>query len=78
MLILGVKKQQEYIAKNYAHIKHYKLYMQKGSKSILAQMNKLAGEGNRKIVQIKLLCFIFYFMVIECWNMSPCMSFSKV
>ncbi len=75
---LGVKKRQKYTAKNCAHMKNYKLYMQRGSKSILAQMNRLAGEGNQNIVQMKLLCFIFCLMVIQCWNMSPCMSSSRV
>ncbi len=46
----GVKKGQEYTAKDYSHKKNYKLYMWKGSKSILAQLNRLAEEGNRKIV----------------------------
>ncbi len=41
-------------------MKNYKLYMQKGSKSILAQMNRLVGEGNWKIVQMKFLFHILF------------------
>lgn len=78
MLNLGLKKRQKYTTKNCAHMKNYKLYLHRGSKSILAQMNRLAMKGNQKIVQMKLLYFIFCLMVIQCWNMSPCMSSSKV
>jgi hypothetical protein len=34
--------------------------MQIGSKSLLAQVNKLVGEGNWKIVQMKFLFHILY------------------
>jgi hypothetical protein len=44
----------------------------------IAQWNRFAGEGNRNIVQMKLFCFIFCLMIIQCWNISPCMSSSRV
>jgi hypothetical protein len=47
---LGVKKGGEYIAKEYAHLKNMKLYAKRGSKSVLIQVNKPIGEGNRKVV----------------------------
>ncbi len=50
---LGVKKGWEYIAKDYAHLKNMKLYAQKGSKSILTQVNKPTKEGSKRIIQMK-------------------------
>jgi hypothetical protein len=50
MLSLGVKKGGEYIAKDCAHMKNMKLYAKRGSKSILVQVNRPIGEGNRKTI----------------------------
>ncbi len=57
---LGVKKGGEYIAKNCAHMKNMILYVQKGSKFVLAQINRLAGEGNKKVVQVKCIFHVLF------------------
>jgi hypothetical protein len=60
---LGMKKGGKYIAKDCAHLKNMKLYAQRGSKSILAEVNNLMGEGNPKMVPMKTLfhvsCLMF-------------------
>jgi hypothetical protein len=60
MASLGVKKGGEYIAKDYAHLKNMKLYAQKGSKFVLAQVNKPIKEGNRKVVQMKCIFHVLF------------------
>jgi hypothetical protein len=55
----GMKKGGEYIAKDCAQLKNMKLYAQRGSKSILAKMNNLMGEGNQIIVPMKTLFHVF-------------------
>jgi hypothetical protein len=74
---LGVKKGVEYIAKDYAHLKNTKLYVQRGSKYILDQVNKLAGEGNRNFIQMKCI-FHVCLMVVPHWSLNHSMNFSKV
>ncbi len=53
--MLGVKKDGTYIVTYCAHLKKMILYAQRGPKSILTQVNKPMGEGNRKMVQMKAL-----------------------
>jgi hypothetical protein len=55
LLRLGVKKGGTYIAIDCAHLKNMRLYAQRGPKLILTQINKHAGEGNQKMVQMKAL-----------------------
>ncbi len=43
-----MKKGGIYIAKDCAHLKIMKLYVQRGHNSILAQVNKLVNEGIEK------------------------------
>jgi hypothetical protein len=59
LLRLGVKEGGTYIAIDCAHLQNMKLYVQRGPKSILTQVNKLVGEGNRKMVQMKALFHVF-------------------
>jgi hypothetical protein len=60
MLKLGLKKGQEYIAKDCTHLKNLRLYVHRGSKSILVQVNRLVGEGNWKIVQMQSIFHVLF------------------
>jgi len=60
---LGLKKGQEYTTKDCAHLKNMRLYTQRDSKSILAQINRLAKERNKKISQMK---SIFHILLHGC------------
>ncbi len=53
------KKGGTYIAKDCGHLKNITLYAQKVPKWILTQVNKLVGEGNWKMVQMKILFHVF-------------------
>ncbi len=55
-----MKKGQEYIAKDCRHLKNLRLYAHRGSKSILVQINRLVGEGNWKIVQMKSIFHVLF------------------
>ncbi len=48
LLRFGVKNGGIYIAKDCAHLKNMKLYVQRGPNSILVQVNKLVNEGIEK------------------------------
>ncbi len=55
-----MKKGGEYIAKDYAHLKNMKLYAHKGSKFVLAQVNRHIGEGNKKFIQMKCIIHVLF------------------
>jgi hypothetical protein len=55
---LRVKKGEEFIAKDYAHLQNMKLYAQRGPKSVLVQVTQHVGEASRKIIQMKTLFHI--------------------
>jgi hypothetical protein len=54
-----MKKGGKYIAKDCGYLKNIKLYAQKGSKLILAEVNNPMSEGNRKMVPTKTLFHAF-------------------
>ncbi len=68
-----VKKGGTYIAKDCGHLKNMRLYAQRGPKSNLTQVNKPMVRVIKKWFKWK-LCSVFSPMVIQCWNMKPCMS----
>ncbi len=41
-----MKKGGTYIAKDCGHLKNMRLYVQRGPKLVLTQVNKVVGEGN--------------------------------
>jgi hypothetical protein len=55
----GEEGQDLHVVINCAHLKNMRLYAQRGPKSILTQVNKLVGEGNWKMVQMKTLFHFF-------------------
>jgi hypothetical protein len=56
--ILGVKKGGEYIAKDCAHLKNMKLYVQRGLHSIFTRITTPISEESRKNVQMKTLLHV--------------------
>ncbi len=54
-----MKKGENYIAKDCAHLKNMKLYALRSSKSILAEVNNPMGERNQKMVPMKTLFHVF-------------------
>lgn len=68
-----MKKGGTYIAKDCGHLKNMILYAQRGPQSVLTQVNKLMGEGNWKLVQMKVLFHVFTHGC-PMLNMKPCMN----
>ncbi len=69
----GMKKGGEYIVKDCAHSKNMQLYAQRGSNSILPEMNNPMGEGNQKMVPMKTLFHVFVHGCLM-FNYEPCMN----
>jgi len=69
----GMKKGGEYIVKDCAHSKNMQLYAQRGSNSILPEVNNPMGEGNQKMVPMKTLFHVFAHGCLM-FNYEPCMN----
>ncbi len=59
LLKLGVKRGETYIITECAHLKNMKLYVLRGTKLVLTQVNKPMGESNHKMAQFKTLFHVF-------------------